>query len=329
MENYSLRISSLEELVDAHALDADTYELEYFQLEGGLLVASYLGVNCMADHWSHKAIQRPILSASQETYDRRLLMHGKSPENSTSVMLVTSPACMRWNGELVKRGDILIIPPGQDVEILVDAGLNAMDIHMANEAMDDILIHTGTEPPGRPKVLRPSWPVWLDLCQSARCLIGVNEPCGGGKQDEKVMYSDAVVENLTRALDQTRQVKHDVIVSPSRRGRVAKSARNWLSTVLDRQVTTAEICTVTETSARVLQMAFRETYGISPVAYGMLVRLHLARNDLIAADPAIFNVTSVASSRGFTHLGRFSVAYRRQFGESPSDTLNRPSKQVF
>lgn len=33
------------------------------------------------------------------------------------------------------------------------------------------------------------------------------------------------------------------------------------------------------------------------------------------------NVTQTALDHGFTHFGRFSVAYRQMFGERPSDTL--------
>jgi AraC-like DNA-binding protein len=35
------------------------------------------------------------------------------------------------------------------------------------------------------------------------------------------------------------------------------------------------------------------------------------------------DVTAIATSLGFTHLGRFSSAYRSAFGESPSRTLMR------
>jgi transcriptional regulator GlxA family with amidase domain len=33
------------------------------------------------------------------------------------------------------------------------------------------------------------------------------------------------------------------------------------------------------------------------------------------------DVTSIAWSVGFTHLGRFALAYRQAYGESPSQTL--------
>ena len=35
------------------------------------------------------------------------------------------------------------------------------------------------------------------------------------------------------------------------------------------------------------------------------------------------SVTEIAMSWGFSHMGRFSVEYRKRFGEPPSDTLRR------
>ena len=51
-------------------------------------------------------------------------------------------------------------------------------------------------------------------------------------------------------------------------------------------------------------------------------RLRQVRQALLRADPEAC-VTGIAMNSGFAHMGRFSVAYRRQFGESPSQTLKR------
>ena len=63
---------------------------------------------------------------------------------------------------------------------------------------------------------------------------------------------------------------------------------------------------------------------MSPTRYLWLRRMHLARRALRMADPTAATVTGVATSYGFWELGRFSVAYRSLFGESPSVALHRP-----
>ena len=58
-------------------------------------------------------------------------------------------------------------------------------------------------------------------------------------------------------------------------------------------------------------------------AYIKARRLNAARRALAAAGPKRFSVTRIAMENGFTHLGRFSVDYRRHFGASPKQTLAR------
>ncbi len=77
-------------------------------------------------------------------------------------------------------------------------------------------------------------------------------------------------------------------------------------------------------SDRTLRACCHEYLGMSPTRYLWLRRMHLARRGLRTADPAATTVTEVATSYGFQEFGRFSVAYRSLFGESPSAALRRP-----
>lgn len=85
-----------------------------------------------------------------------------------------------------------------------------------------------------------------------------------------------------------------------------------------------EICAATGISERTLRSHCSEHLGMGPVRYLHLRRMYLARAALLGADPAAKTVTGIACDYGFWELGRFSVAYRRLFGESPSATLRRP-----
>jgi len=52
------------------------------------------------------------------------------------------------------------------------------------------------------------------------------------------------------------------------------------------------------------------------------LRLEGARVALLASDDAV-TVAAVAQRWGFAHASRFAQAYRRAFGEYPSETLKR------
>jgi AraC-like DNA-binding protein len=62
---------------------------------------------------------------------------------------------------------------------------------------------------------------------------------------------------------------------------------------------------------------------MSPIRYLWLRRMHLARQALARGNANAASVTSIAIDHGFWELGKFSVAYRALFGESPSTTLSR------
>jgi transcriptional regulator GlxA family with amidase domain len=73
---------------------------------------------------------------------------------------------------------------------------------------------------------------------------------------------------------------------------------------------------------RSLQLAFRAVRGEEPRATLARFRLEAARARLQSAHEGD-SVTAIAHDCGFAHLGRFAVAYRRAYGERPSETLAR------
>ena len=85
--------------------------------------------------------------------------------------------------------------------------------------------------------------------------------------------------------------------------------------------TVHEVSELTGVSVRALQEGFRRQLGTTPMEYVRSCRLEAAHRALRAADPSEASVTDLATAAGFTHLGRFSVDYRKRFGCSPSATL--------
>ena len=56
--------------------------------------------------------------------------------------------------------------------------------------------------------------------------------------------------------------------------------------------------------------------------YMRTARYQKVREALSRAEPEE-SVGDIAAKWGFSHMGRFSVEYRRRFGETPSETLRR------
>ena len=109
----------------------------------------------------------------------------------------------------------------------------------------------------------------------------------------------------------------------SSRTRLARQTRAYLDANLDRAVSLAELCRFTGASARTIQYAFGDLYGVAPQLYHRARRLNAVRQSLQQQWPGETTVTDAAFGHGFWHRGRFSEAYKKRFGESPSETLAR------
>ncbi len=89
----------------------------------------------------------------------------------------------------------------------------------------------------------------------------------------------------------------------------------------DSDIGLTDIAAALNVTPRSVQYAFRRHLGTTPLEYLRRVRLDRAHQDLQRADPSVDTVTAIAGRWGFTHPGRFSMAYKRAFGTAPSRTL--------
>lgn len=92
----------------------------------------------------------------------------------------------------------------------------------------------------------------------------------------------------------------------------------------NRPLRLSEICVAIDVAERTLRDACEKHLGMGPIRYLTLRRMDHVRCVLLCANASDTTVTRVAIEHGFCELGRFSVAYRFLFGESPSETLRRP-----
>ena len=99
-------------------------------------------------------------------------------------------------------------------------------------------------------------------------------------------------------------------------------AIGYMQARLGSPISVADIAEASGAAGRTLFKHFRDYRGISPMRYLRDARFERAREALSLAQPEA-RVTEIAMTWGFSHLGRFSVEYRKRFGERPSQTLRR------
>jgi AraC-like DNA-binding protein len=95
----------------------------------------------------------------------------------------------------------------------------------------------------------------------------------------------------------------------------------WLRQRLDQPVRIDQLAEAAGVRPRTLENHFRTFLGTTPLGWVRHARLHNARRALLESGER--SVTDAALASGFSQMGRFAAQYRAEFGELPSETLQR------
>jgi AraC-like DNA-binding protein len=106
-----------------------------------------------------------------------------------------------------------------------------------------------------------------------------------------------------------------------------RAAEEYIRSSAHLPLSLGDICAAAGVNARTLQHAFRRHRGCSPMTFLRRIRLHSAHEELLrpARDTT---VAGQAAKWGFLHFGRFSRTYQSEFGELPSQTLQRARRKI-
>lgn len=150
----------------------------------------------------------------------------------------------------------------------------------------------------------------LEECEAQESLI----------QDDA--YGQRLEELLCIALLRSRPL---AATSPPGRGRARPPflvrATEFLAAHAGDDIGPGDVVAACGVSLRTLQEAFARHYGVGPMTWLRNLRLDRVRAELERAPPGAVKVGDVAGRWGFYHLSHFTAAYRRRFGELPSQTL--------
>lgn len=100
--------------------------------------------------------------------------------------------------------------------------------------------------------------------------------------------------------------------------RLVRQACELMLAHTDEPLSMLQVCRHMGASRRKLNYCFQDVLGISPLKYLRALRLNGVRRELRGGAAS---VQDAAARWGFWQMGEFAAAYRRQFGELPSQTL--------
>jgi AraC-like DNA-binding protein len=134
-------------------------------------------------------------------------------------------------------------------------------------------------------------------------------------------FEEQLIHAMVRCLAES--VGFDSKVGARRHDVIIRRFEEFLEAHPDQPLYLTEICAAVGVAERTLRASCEEHLGMGPIRFLTLRRMHLVYQALLRADPSKSTVTGIVTDYGFWELGRFSVAYRTFFGESPSATLRR------
>jgi AraC-like DNA-binding protein len=229
-----------------------------------------------------------------------------------------------FNGRVIGPGDLMMFRPGAPLD--------------STTAVEDCWAHlTFTEADG--EALTEAWGAPFRSADRYRFLVGdpsslgplrqcirraaefvAAQPGSVAAEGFAVSLADSLEGHLGSLLAGARQ--WDRATRQSRRvlSLVAR-VDDYLRANLARPIYTNEIGAALGVSPRTLHDAFRAVHGMSLHGYLHRRRMGLVREALKRASGSNALVKTIALAHGFWTLGRFSLAYRHMFGESPSATL--------
>jgi AraC-like DNA-binding protein len=136
--------------------------------------------------------------------------------------------------------------------------------------------------------------------------------------------TDLLVALLLRAVPHTYTEQLDVGASVAVPAYVRR-AEEFMRASSAQPIRVTEVAVAAGCSVRTLNGVFRRFRATTPLGALHAIRLDSVRDVLLAGANGA-SATVVARQHGFTNLARFAAAYRRRFGEAPSDTARRAAR---
>ena len=262
-------------------------------------------------------------------FDSDTLMDAGSVEGAILLIMgVGSPAVFDVDGESVvttEKG--AIISPSRMVAIDRPAGSGTFIIRAGFEAIEERFCEVMDRRPGKPLVFDRSVDLAKDVGAQAQHLV--NDLANTFQHDSTIVENpllragfDDMLLNLLLAMPNNYSDE----LSGGRRLSIApalvRRAEEYLEANAAEAVTISDLVALCNCSRRALFNAFRKFRDYTPMQFLADSRLKSA-HEVLQTPTSGDTVTSIAYASGFSHLGRFSEAYRHRFGELPSKTLRR------
>jgi len=159
---------------------------------------------------------------------------------------------------------------------------------------------------------------WVRNLRTCFSLAGQGAIYANGKPHTQALVEEQLIEGFlnSQPSDISGQLNEDAKQVDNI---YVRRAMQYIREHFDQPVTIGRIADALDVSPRTLQLGFKAELGLTPMQFLREIRLREARHQLATA-PEVDSIGDICERVGFGHFGRFSVEYKRRFGESPNQT---------
>ena len=256
-----------------------------------------------------------------DRYNRRLSMHLASANGNVGIVFPRSVSGdFLAGGENIGNDKLVVIPPGSGVDIVAPSLVGSESIAISEERFAQL---TETLCPTIERTecaafFEGDYAQLLALRQAVANIVASSELSSNEEEAANIVAATIVWIGESSKQHSPTELSENVACI-----QVAKIAQQYLEAHYQESVHIEDLCRVTGVGARTMQRCFRKYFDMPVSTYLKILRLDSARRELRTAHSSEGTVTNIAMSNGYTHLGRFSVEFREQFGESPHVVLDR------
>ncbi len=301
--------------IDEHTRQQQDWHLHYDQLDCGRFEGRFTDVRCesvqvFVEHVTRAVRQRGRLSGGAFSFCSPMVQGG-----------------LHLGGVQVGPQSLLVASENADIELCTPADCTLVGMVVDARELQDAAELLG----GAPR--------WVGETQSLFTLQATEADLRAWRERLLAIVQDVFERPDLMQSPQAQQLLHDelllqhaqLITTAQPGGRVRRidackrmvdRACDLLMAQSDEPMSLLEVCRQVGASPRKLGYCFQNTLGMSPARFIKTTRLNAVRRALSQAAPGQ-SVYDTAVRWGFWHFGHFSTDYKKQFSESPSDTLRR------
>lgn len=267
----------------------------------------------------------------QAETNQAILTRGMESDFAIFIPITARNASTRWAGRSFPVGSMLAKRPEAEYnnQTVANSVIRALQVPI------DVLQSAARTLSGGCDLELPSWSEQRPSSKKLKrfqqgldelFLAGLQAPAVLNNTEGRAIELDCLRRLIDLLTEPASAVLHDRFATD--RTILVRQTVDFMNARLKEPLTAIELCAESGVSDRSLRRAFREAFGMGPLAYFRVIRLHAVRAALMRRSEANPSVAQIAHHWGFHRLGAFANEYRRQFGELPSHTLGVRGRRI-